>query len=235
MDPRLYFKIHRIFRRNAESLYTSYFDQNELLEELPSALKNEVLNSTHKNILNSLKFFKNKPISFVMDMLPKFTRTNLPTNEVLYRTGDIVDEGNLPTHIFNIYLVFFIVKGRVGFIDKDGYLFRNYVNGSYFGDQEIYDEQAFREHSVMSMEDTELLVIKKKSLLNILLAYPEINNEMIKIGKQRSKKNSYAIEVARKSGYLLPPQKYIYIYIYIDWLFSKMTPLDFINILEMIM
>ena len=93
MDPKLYFKIVEVFKRNAASAYYSYFDQNDLLGELPSALKNEVLNCTHKKILDSFSFFKNKPPHFVLNILPKFTKMNLSPNDILYREGDLVDEG----------------------------------------------------------------------------------------------------------------------------------------------
>ena len=107
MYPRLYFKILRVFKRNATSIYSSYFDQNELLQELPTALKNEVLNCTHKRILKSFAFFKNKPLGFVMDILPKFTKILLSPNEVLYRYGDIVDESILIyIYIYIIYSIF---------------------------------------------------------------------------------------------------------------------------------
>ena len=206
MDPRLYFKILRIFKRNAASPYSSYFDQNDLLAELPSALRNEVLNCTHKKILNSLNFFKNKPLPFVMDILPNFTKTYLSQNEILYRKGDLVDEGN-SQFILYIYIVFFTLKGRIGFVTEDGYLFRNFVAGSYFGYQEIHKNQSFRTSSVIAMEDTELLVIKKQQLLSILLKYPAIKQEMTVMATRRGTSNNIAINVTRKAGYKLETHK----------------------------
>ena len=68
----------------------------------------------------------------------------------------------------------------------------------------------------MSMEDTEILVIKKRQMIHLLLAYPDIKTEMVKLSKQRTQNNVKAILIAKKAGYLLAPQKYyIYIYIYI--------------------
>ena len=94
MNPNLYFRIVRVFKRNAAKAYYSYFDQNNLLGELPSALRNEVLNSTHKKILDSFSFFRNKPIQFVMNILPNLTKISLSPNDVLYRKGDLIEEGS---------------------------------------------------------------------------------------------------------------------------------------------
>ena len=93
MNSDLYFKIIDVLKRNAATAYNSYFDQNDLLGELPSALKNEVLNCTHKKILDSFPFFKDKPPQFVLNVLPKFTKINLSSTDVLFRKGDLVEEG----------------------------------------------------------------------------------------------------------------------------------------------
>ena len=138
MDPNLYFKIMQVFKRNSAIGSYTNFDQNELLDELPTALKNDVLNCTHKKILDSFAFFKNKPSPFIMKMLPNFSKLSLSANEAIYRKGDMADESKRniyniyiePIYIYiyiNICIVFFILKGRVGFVTPDGYLFRNFV------------------------------------------------------------------------------------------------------------
>ena len=92
MESNLYFKILELFKRQAAQGNYSNFDQNELLDELPSALKNDVLNCTHKKILNSFSFFQNKPNPFIMKMLPKLAKLSLSVNEAIYREGDLADE-----------------------------------------------------------------------------------------------------------------------------------------------
>ena len=144
MHPKLYMKIIQALTNNSAQGYSTFFNQDELLQELPSALRNEVLNVTHRKILNSFSFFKDKPPQFVLDILPKFKHLTLPQDEALYREGDYVEEGidNIFIYIY-IYIVYFLLQGRVAFVTKDGYLFRNFVQGSYFGEIEIFKNEVY--------------------------------------------------------------------------------------------
>ena len=226
MDPKLYFKILEVFKRNSVASDYSYFDQNDLLAELPSALKNEILVCTHKKILETFAFFKNKPLSFVMDLLPKLTKITLSDNDILYRKKDLVEESNL-LYIY-IYIVYFLIKGRVGFTTPEGYLFRNFACGSYFGEIELFKSKVFREETAIVMEDTQLLILKKQDLENALLLYPDIAQEMAIVAHQRNEKNKLAVNIAEKTGYKLDAQKYIYLlYIHIRMALLKVGTTDF--------
>ena len=94
MPPSLYLKIISILKQNSATAYNCHFDQDSLLEELPTAIKNEVLSCTHRKILNSFSFFKDKPPQFVMDILPLFRPLSLLKDEAIYRKGDLAEEGN---------------------------------------------------------------------------------------------------------------------------------------------
>ena len=205
LDPRLYFKILEVYKRNAATTYYSIFDQHNLLKELPSALKNEVLNCTHKKILESFMFFKNKPISFVMNLLPKFTRITLSANDVLYRKTDLVEESNKILILYTI--VYFVLSGRIGLTTPEGFIFRNYVNGSYFGEIELFQDTNFREHTALAMEETQILVLKKHDLENAIYPFPEAAQEMAIVAYQRYEKNIFAISIAEKAGYKLDNKK----------------------------
>ena len=95
MPPQIYLKIVRTLHQNSETANSSIFNQELLLGELPSALKNEVLNITHRKILNSFAFFEDKPPQFILDIIPKFKHMLLTQDEALYRKGDWVEEGNI--------------------------------------------------------------------------------------------------------------------------------------------
>ena len=128
LKPNLYLKIIKVLKRNAETCNYNYFDQNQLLSELPPALRSEIISATHKNILKSLLFFKNKPPQFAINLMPLFKHISLCKDEIVYRKGDLVEE------------LFFIIKGRIAMITQDGTIFRNYVNGSYLGDIEFFSD-----------------------------------------------------------------------------------------------
>ena len=93
MAPKLYLKIVHALTNNSSKGDSSFFKQDILLDELPSALRNEVLGATHQKILNSFSFFKDKPPQFVIDCLPKFKHLTLSQDEALYREGDYVEDG----------------------------------------------------------------------------------------------------------------------------------------------
>ena len=145
MPPTLYLKIISILRQNSATAYNTYFDQEALLEELPPALKNEVLSCTHRKILNSFAFFKNKPPQFVMDILPLFRPFSLLKDEAIFRKGDVAEEGKELIYIQHIYIystiVHFLLEGRVGFVTQEGYLYRNYIEGAYFGEVEMFKDK----------------------------------------------------------------------------------------------
>ena len=64
-------------------------------------------------------------------------------------------------------------------------------------------------HSAISMEDTELLSIKKIDFDNLLRAYPEIENELKVIALQRYDRNKTAVKIARTAGFKIN-NRYIY-------------------------
>ena len=59
------------------------------------------------------------------------------------------------------------------------------------------------------MENTELLTIKKLYLENSIELFPEIRQEMEELAFRRINKNMMAINISKKIGFKLQPQKYI--------------------------
>ena len=128
MPPHLYLKIVKTLNNNSTTGKCSYFDQESLLEELPSALKNEVMSCTHKKILHSFPFFRCKPPQFVMDVLPKFKHLLLSQDEALFRTGDLVEESNIYIYIYSI----FSVGGTSGLCDTRWVYVQEFCAGQLF-------------------------------------------------------------------------------------------------------
>ena len=129
MPPALYFKILKVVKRNSSTANINFFDQDELLDELPSALRNEVIAVTHKKILLTFGFLRTHAPQFAIDMIPLFKHVSLSEDELLFRKHDTVEE------------VYFIMKGRVGLVDLDGNIFRNYIQGAYFGEVELFTDK----------------------------------------------------------------------------------------------
>ena len=117
--------------------YYSSVDQENLLEELPAAMRAEVITLTHRKTLDKIAFFKGKNPNFLLDILPTLKRLSLSKGEVIFSEGDWADESTLYIYI---YIVYFLLKGRVQLISRDGYIFMTYIEGSYMGDAELLTE-----------------------------------------------------------------------------------------------
>jgi signal-transduction protein with cAMP-binding, CBS, and nucleotidyltransferase domain len=104
-------------------------NEEALLRQLPAELKAEVAKYTYKNVFQKIKLFQNKDPSFVLGFLPLLNKHKLEANEILYREDQIADQ------------LYFLISGRIKMITKEGYIFRNYVEGSYFGEIEILSDK----------------------------------------------------------------------------------------------
>ena len=105
MPTRLYFKILRILKRNSDVSSFNFLDQESLLDELPSALKNEVLGITRNRILDSFNLFKSKPPQFMLDIIPEFRQISLARDEVIYRKGGFVEDSNYYNYIYSLFSI----------------------------------------------------------------------------------------------------------------------------------
>lgn len=109
-------------------------DYNNLVNDLPSVLKNRIIHYTHQDIISTLEFFKGKEEEFIWNILPLFKQAKVLEHDRLYNQGDQALE------------IFFLYKGRVKFYfdlyivgEKKPRLepFCLFVDGSMFGDQDI--------------------------------------------------------------------------------------------------
>ena len=66
---------------------------------------------------------------------------------------------------------------------------------------------SFRDYTVISMEDTEILGIKKADLENALELFPEIREEMTNLALRRMHRNMMAINITQKVGIKLKHHK----------------------------
>jgi CRP-like cAMP-binding protein len=73
--------------------------------------------------------------------------------------------------------------------------FNLYIEGSYFGDSDILvdNQKNIRDSTAIADVRSELLVITRLELLNILEKYKKIDKEMRLISKERKKHHNKAI------------------------------------------
>lgn len=98
-------------------------DRFEFLKELPQNLKLELSYIMHEEIIKQFPFFQGQPRQFVayigntkifdVKLGPLLRPLKIAKGEYIYMEGDIIDE------------IFFIIKGKVGFVLK------NYKDATY--------------------------------------------------------------------------------------------------------
>ena len=118
MSPDLYYRVKRIIkylyymadiyiyiyiRGNHEMEYYSVMDQNSLMDELPAAMRAELITLIHQKTLQKIKFFKGKNPNFLLEILPALKRISLSKGELIYQEGDWGDESKLLRYI-DIYI-----------------------------------------------------------------------------------------------------------------------------------
>jgi CRP-like cAMP-binding protein len=102
---------------------------------VPASLRAEVVSHTHKEIIKRIKFLSDKDAPFLFTILPLLKPMKVYPKDTLYQQGDYAEE------------VFFIFQGRIKlYIDLNeagegesmNVPFNLYVEGSYFGDSDIF-------------------------------------------------------------------------------------------------
>ena len=117
---------------------------DSLLEELPSALRSQLITLIYnENKLDVITFFQNQHPNFLNSILPLLKRISVEKDEVIFNDGDMADESK-HFNILIIYLVYFILEGKIRFVSPDNYVFRIMSKGTYFGEQEMLKKEVIK-------------------------------------------------------------------------------------------
>uniref|UniRef100_A0A7S3CPI6 Cyclic nucleotide-binding domain-containing protein n=1 Tax=Strombidium rassoulzadegani TaxID=1082188 RepID=A0A7S3CPI6_9SPIT len=185
-------KIKNYFENQARTIGNDG-DWESLFQELPPSLRTDVVQSTHGQIIKGIRFFRDKPQDFLINIIPKLKSLNLFDNDILFSQGDQAEE------------VFFIFHGSVllyvdlsEIVDMSIYVKEDssfnvplaiYSNGSYFGDNDVMlQRNGYRSMSGICNGDCQIYSIKNNMLEECLEKNPEIKATMLKIAEE---KNNY--------------------------------------------
>jgi len=158
---------------------------------LPPSLRNDVVQSTHGQIIKGIRFFKDKPQDFLINLIPKLKNINLFENDILFSQGDQAEE------------IFFIFHGRVLILFdltdivnmktlvKDNECFNVpiciYSDGSYFGDNDvILQRNGYRQMTAVCQQDCQIFSIKNNALEECLDKNNPIKSIMLKIAEEKN-------------------------------------------------
>jgi len=181
ISPECKLKIRNAIRYNTYKQGTVWSDKHSLFNELPKALRFEVVSSMYNGIYKEFPFFSKKDPSFTIFVMPLFKPLRIGSGEYLYHEGDYADE------------VYFITRGRVNFVIKGSEIvYKSFLRGSYLGEIEVIRHSP-RLNNAEGYGECEFLVLGKKDVGDILSEFPNERKEIIKIANERARRNKQAI------------------------------------------
>lgn len=149
MPHDLFMKIKKYLENNYQELINKV-DEEALLKELPSGMRDEALSYKYAELINKLKLFKeNDNVEFIWAIIPKMKKIKVDKDDVVFLVGDFADE------------FYFILAGAVKLIDENGNTIRVAREGDSFGDYEVLFNVP-RYYKAIAKVDCAFMVINKE-------------------------------------------------------------------------
>ena len=130
------------------------YDTFELLQNLPVALRCDVVAHVERETIARIRFLDNKTTPFVADMVMMLQRA-------YYRPGDLIVKEHAPATE-----MFFLTRGRAAVLQRGRQVFV-LEEGAYFGEIGCIVD-AVRNASIKALCDAEVQVLAKDRLLELL-------------------------------------------------------------------
>ena len=194
-------KIQTFYEQNHKENVYCWIDPSDLLTSLPTPLKKHLLFHSYYPMIQDIHLLK-MDVNFTIAILLDLKVLKLAKGDILYREEDPSAEGN--KNIFwlttNHLLVYFVCKGSVNLISEEGDGIFSFVQGTYFGELEIFKKVIFphqnhinplslkttRASFCEAAEPTKILACDKNVFLKALEKYPKIKTFIIKNTNVRS-------------------------------------------------
>lgn len=174
-------KLKHALRYSAEKRGFSWLDKLSIFNELPKPLRYEVAMNMHHGAVRELNFFEHKDQSIIAAIVPLLQPMFLERNDYVYKKGEFADE------------IYFIVRGRISYVfGKEETVLKYMQKGSYFGDIEVVKGIA-RKYSAKGVRSTELLIMHRQVVQEIIDEHPNVWDEIKEIALEREKINEKAI------------------------------------------
>lgn len=157
-------------------------DKNQILNEIPTDLRFQIAEMMFNGIFNKIAFFKNKDKCFIANFVPLLNPLKVLQGELIYRKSEYPN------------LIYFLSNGRVNYVvGPQNIVFKSMVQGSYFGEMEVFDNKA-RYFTCRAEVDCDLLTIPSDKFASIMESFPDHLTEIKSIIRQRRKQNEIALE-----------------------------------------
>ena len=103
--------------------------------------------------------------------------------------------------------VFILFRGRVVFTTPRNSIFRHFVEGSYFGEIEIF-KNSTRQFSVLAISECELMELSRENFYTIMKDFPELEIDVVRIALERDIRFKQAINKISALDELLHYEKF---------------------------
>ncbi|KAL3667215.1 hypothetical protein V7S43_007450 [Phytophthora oleae] len=148
----------------------SVFRERQILQRLPSALRNEMIHHVHAKIVSSIKYFVKCPESLISDIVMAMRPFAMLKDEYVYVEHEIAAH------------VFFIIKGKVQLVKtvkrgKEDMRLSSLSIGDHFGELEVYDHDhgnGVRICSAVAKTYSELTFLSRDAIQKISVSWPEV-------------------------------------------------------------
>ncbi|KAL9191234.1 hypothetical protein ACHAXT_000940 [Thalassiosira profunda] len=162
----------KLARSQHAFLISSNYDVDELLDELGSGLRADVLLHLDRDLIAKIPFLQNKVPQFVADIISMFQPMVYQENDFICKEGTQADE------------MFFLTKGKAGIYYGEK-LIVVIEEGSYFGEIGCI-MGGIRRAGVKALTVCELQALSRRNLNILLGEYPEVGDELKRVARERA-------------------------------------------------
>jgi len=153
-------------------LISSNYNVDELLDELGSGLRADVLLYMDRHLISKIPFLQDKVPQFVADIISMFQPMVFQEGNFICKEGTQADE------------MFFLVKGKAG-IYYGSKLIVVIEEGAYFGEIGCI-MGGIRRAGVKALSVCELQALSRRNLNMLLAEYPEVGDELKRVARDRA-------------------------------------------------
>lgn len=165
-----------------------YSNENEnsmdFLKDISLDLTHQIAKCVHSEVIERVILFYQKDINLLAQIIPFIFQRKFKAGEIIYKKNEY------PSFIY------FILGGKVGFFNNSSKLFKTYIEGSYFGEIELF-KGGLRSNQVKALSDSRILMLPKENFISQIENFPDILEDMYMTSIKRdiiNKKNGAYVD-----------------------------------------
>ncbi|CDW91576.1 cation channel family protein [Stylonychia lemnae] len=188
LPEELHFKIRQFLENNYNELF-SRIDENQLLQELPITLRDEVFIHKYQGLLDAIDFLREcENNEFVWAMVQMLRKIKVDKDDEVYQEGDFAEE------------IYYIKSGKIRLYAENGFPFASYQEGQHFGDPEVLFKET-RDGKAVAQTDCLFYALHKDDLEKLI----DQHDDMKKIIYEQALKKKEAHQKGKEAASKVQP------------------------------